>query len=456
MMFKCRNCGFTTSKPILRCPQCNSLLEAEHKFSWMIDNREKGIWIFKSILPEIKIRNSLGEGFTPLIESVFIGKKTGIEKLYFKDEGRNPTGSFRDRVAALITSHAKLEGYRKIVCATDGNTGASLAAYAARLGIKVITYVPRNADYSKIMFMKSFGAEVVEKGESLEDVYSFVNQYVLNNPSLYNGTSESNPLSIEALKTIAYELALDLINIDKVLLPVGSGLTLYSLYKGFKELHENNVIKKIPKLIGIVHCSNRGILEEYGLSESVCKEKPVIGLSYTNPPFLREVIESVKETKGLIVPVTSTEIFKAGELIARYEGLFIEPSAASAIAGLLKISRQLDGSGNVVVLLTGHGLKGYEQYHGLKKREKTRVFYRDTKTEIIKLLMEKEGLHGYAIWKNLKIKVSLQAIYQHLHELEDKGIIYSRIVEGKRVYYLSLKGKRIAELLSEIESLLSI
>ncbi len=457
MMFICTRCGFTISKPLLRCPKCNNVLHPEHSFTWRLHEEEQGIWQFKDLLPNIQIRNSLGEGFTPLIESVYLAKNLGLHSLHFKDEGRNPTGSFRDRVAALITSHAKTEGYQKLVCATDGNAGASLAAYAARLGLKVVTYVPRDADYSKIVFMKSLGAEVVQRGESLDDVYSFVNNIVAGE-NVYNATSEANPLSIEGLKTIAYEIYMKLgDSVDVIVLPVGSGLTMYSIYHGYKELHDNNIVRKIPKIIGAVHCSNVGILEKLGLTNYLCEEKPIIGLSYSFPPFMKEIIEVIKNTKGVIVPVSSKDIFKAGEIMARYEGLFIEPSAASAVAGLIKITgKEIERRERVVVIITGHGLKGYEQYLGIKKRERTTIFYKDTKTEIIKLLKEKEGLHGYAIWKNLKTKVTLQAVYQHLHELERKGVIYSKDEGGRRLYYLSWKGKRIAELLEEVDALLSI
>lgn len=457
MEFTCIKCGFRTDKPVLRCPKCGTILHAVHDFEWVIDEKKYGIWRFWRMLPKIKIHNSLGEGFTPLIESVYLEKMLGL-KLYFKDEGRNPTGSFRDRVAALLTSHASMAGYEKLVCATDGNTGASLAAYAARLGLKVIAYVPRDADYSKIVFMKSLGAEVVQKGERLDDVYSFVNNIAVRDKKIYNATSEANPLSIEALKTIAFEIFRDLgDNVNTVVLPVGSGLTMYSIYHGFKELYKNNLMKKIPRIIGVTHCSNTEVLSITGMDVEECSEKPVIGLSYSFPPFAKEVVKVVKETRGLIIPVTLKDLLRAGEVMARREGLFIEPSAASAIAGLMKVPRNILRRGeNVVVIITGHGLKGYEQYFGIKKKERTRVFYRDTKTEIIKLLKEQEGLHGYAIWKNLKIRITLQAVYQHLHELEKKGVVYSKEEEGKKLYYLSGKGKRVAELLDEIDTLLSI
>jgi len=431
-----------------------------HKFDWKIDYDSLGIWRFSPMLPEFEVKNSLGEGFTPLVESINLVKELKLEKLFFKDEGRNPTGSFRDRVAALITSHAKSVGAKTLVCATDGNTGASLAAYAARLGLRVKAYVPRESDYAKIILMKSLGAEVIARGETLDDVYNYVSRLVEENPEYYNATSEDNPLSIEALKTISLELYMELgNNIDTIIVPVGSGLTLYSIYHGFRELYEHGLIKKIPRLIGVQSCSNPSIALKLGISKK-CDEKPIIGLAYELPPLERETIEAIKESKGSVVVVHRKQVIEAAEMLAKKEGLFVEPAAAVALAGLYEAVREylVDKNDSIVLILTGHGLKAYEAYFEAtrKKQIPSRIFPKNTKMEIIRLLYEKEGLHGYSVWRELGLKVSVQAIYQHLNELERKGIVYSRVIGGKKHYYLTSKGKRIVELLNELSALLTL
>lgn len=430
-----------------------------HEFKWFIDGKYPGIWKFKGQLPGFKIMNSLNEGLTPLIRSYRLSKEVNVNNLYFKDEGRNPTGSFRDRVAALLTSHAYNLGFKELVCATDGNTGASLAAYSSRLALKVKAIVPRGSDWGKIILMKSFGAEVIEHGESLDDVYSLANKMAIEE-SLYNATSESNALSIEALKTISYEIYIDLGEVpDYIFIPIGSGLTLYSIFHGFMELMEHGIIDHLPRLIGIETCWNPRISRSMGLKARTCSMKPVIGLAYKYPPLEREAIYVIKQTNGFPVVVNWKNIFMASELLAKYEGLFVEPAAATAFAGYLEALGEglVEKDNTSVILLTGHGLKAIESYSDRRVRIRSlpkKVFSGDTKLEIIRLLYRAGELHGYSIWKELGIKISVQAIYQHLNELERRGVLISRIVNGRKYYSLSNKGIRIASLLNELFDLL--
>ena len=458
-MYECLKCGFYSLNPLIRCPKCNSIIHYKHGFKWIIDGKYPGIWKFREQLPRFKIMNSLNEGFTPLIKSSRLSKELGIHNLYFKDEGRNPTGSFRDRVAALLTSHAYSLGFKKLICATDGNTGASLAAYSSRLGLRVKAIVPRGSDWGKIILMRSFGAEVIEHGESLDDVYSLADKISLEE-NLYNATSESNALSIEALKTISYEIYIDLKKVpDCIFVPIGSGLTLYSIFHGFIELLEHRIIKCLPRLIGVETCWNPKISKAMGLEARLCNMKPVIGLAYKYPPLEREVIQAIKQTNGFPIIVDWKNIMFAGELLAKYEGLFVEPAAASALAGYVKAVREefVEKDSTSIILLTGHGLKAIESYSSGRIKAKglpKKVFGGDTKLEIIRLLYSVGELHGYSIWKELGIKISVQAVYQHLNELEKRGILVSRIIGGKKYYSLSNKGLRIANLLDELYELL--
>jgi len=458
-LYVCSRCGYSCEKPVIHCPQCGSIVHYIHGFRWEIDYGAHGIWRFRHQLPGFRVMNSLEEGFTPLLRSSRLSRELGVSSLYFKDEGRNPTGSFRDRVAALLTSHAYSLGYHGLVCATDGNTGASLAAYSTRLGLRVKAVVPRGSDWGKIVLMRGFGAEVIEHGESLDDVYSLAEKISLEE-GLYNATSESNALSIEALKTIAYEIYLDLgDSLDYILVPVGSGLTLYSIYHGYRELLDNGVARRMPRLIGVETCWSPRISRALGLEARECSMKPVIGLAYRYPPLEREAVESIRVSRGFSIVVGWRDIASAGEMLARYEGLFVEPAAAAGLAGYLRaIGSGLVGRDDkVVIVLTGHGLKAFESYGSSRSRSRglpRRVFSGDTKLEIIRLLSHSGELHGYSIWKMLGLGISVQAVYQHLNELERRGILVSRIVGGRRVYSLSNKGLRIASLLDELYELL--
>jgi len=307
--------------------------------------------------------------------------------------------------------------------------------------------------------MRSFGAEVIEHGESLDDVYSLADKISLEE-NLYNATSESNALSIEALKTISYEIYIDLKKVpDYIFIPIGSGLTLYSIFHGFIELLEHGIIEHLPRLIGVETCWNPKISKAMRLEARLCSMKPVIGLAYKYPPLEREVIQAIKQTNGFPIIVDWKNIMFAGELLAKYEGLFVEPAAASALAGYVKAVREefVEKDSTSIILLTGHGLKAIESYSSGRIRAKglpKKIFGGDTKLEIIRLLYRVGESHGYSIWKELGIKISVQAVYQHLNELEKKGILVSRIVGGKKYYSLSNKGLRIANLLDELYELL--
>ncbi len=451
--YKCVRCGFESSKPILHCPRCGSIVHFSHGFKWFIDSSRSGIYRFSSMLPVFSIENSLGEGFTPLIKSSRLSNETGVSRLYFKNEGCNPTGSFRDRVAALLTSHAYELGYRVLVCGTDGNLGASLTAYASRLGFRVEAFVPRGCDWGKLVLMKSFGAHVIEHGESLDDVYGIVEKYALDR-NYYNATSEANALSIEALKTIALEIYIDLGCVpDHIFIPIGSGLTLYSIYHGFTELLEHGIIDRTPHIHGVETCWNPRISLRLGYSVDKCVMEPIIGLAYRYPPLEKEVVDIIRDTGGGVWVVDRREVFYAGEELARKEGLFVEPAAATSYAGFTKALKEgfIGSSESVVILLTGHGLKAFEHYtRKLRVRKVRNVFPSETKLEILRVLDEKGVLHGYGVWRELGLDISVQAVYQHLRDLEKKGIVISRIMDGKKYYMLTDRGRIIVEVLDEL------
>lgn len=423
---KCLKCGFESNNYRgYKCPNCGSLLEVIHDFEWIIEWENNGIWIFSKMLPQTNHRISLGEGWTPLIRSDNLFRN---ENIYFKDESRNPTGSFRDRAAALIVSDALDQGAKRLVVASDGNMGASIAAYSAKAGLPVTIYVPVWTDPEKILLMKAYGAKVIVSEEDLDTLLQYVERRA-RKEKLYNASSTYNILAMEGLKTIAYEIYLQYGGVPStVYVPLGSGLTILSLYHGFSEMHSNNIIDHIPKLIGVETCANPVYSSIHG-NPTKCNEEPMPGLYYRKP-VLKEYVSEIIDKHGETIVVNNKQVYIAAKKLAMKEGLFVEPSSAVALAGALKIG----GTENSIILLTGHGLKSPTPYTR-PSRERYTPFPGSTKSLILKIISEKPGLTGYEIWKRLGLRISVQAVYQHLKELEKIGLIYSKFSENRKLYF---------------------
>ncbi len=434
VVFKCLNCGYKTSKPLMICPRCNGLMRPVYRWIWR-PLHTRSINGFKTMLPRLKQYISLGEGWSPLISS----KRMFSGRIYFKDEGRNPTGSFRDRAASLIVSHAYEEGYKRIILASDGNMGVSVSAYAARVGIETIVYVPKNTDPEKILLMKAYGARTIIRDEPIDQLLVKVEKEA-EKKGYYNASSTYNTLSIDGLKTISYELFLDGVVPTRIYLPLGSGLTLLSIYWGFKELLDHGYIKYIPRLIGVETCGNPVYGMRYGLIDKPCNEKSFPGLSYREPIILKHVLDVIKRY-GEIRIVSRRMTIEAAKKLSKLEGLFVEPSSAVALAGALE-----DQPSEAVILLTGHGLKGPGIYLRGSRLREPRIFPGSTKYLILEILLREPGLTGYEVWRKLGLNITLQAVYQHLHDLEEKKLVISRIVGNKRRYYPTEKTNKLLEM----------
>ncbi len=432
-MFKCNGCGKLFNEPVIVCDRCGGLVRPVYDWSWG-PRRGGGIWGFKGSIPFFSMRVSLGEAWTPLIPSNRIFRD-GL--VFFKDEGRNPTGSFRDRAAAVIVSHACSTGSGRLVVASDGNMGVSVSAYASRCGLPVRVLVPSSTDPEKILLMRAFGAEVEIRDEGIDDLVEESMKY--SRRGYYNATSTLNTLSIEGLKTISYELYLDMVDPREIFIPLGSGLTLLSLYIGFKELVDHGYMKEIPSLVGVETCGNpyyASLLHRV----KRCVEKPFPGLSY-NRPVITGLVRKVLEEHGRVVVVNRRQIVGAAKMLSRMEGLFVEPSAAVSLAGALS-----EGvSSRSIILLTGHGLKGPWMYVRGSRLRETMVYPGRTKRLILKVLGDYGELSGYDVWRMLGLRISYQAVHQHLKDLEDQGLVSSRLLGNRRLYSLTDRGRKLLE-----------
>jgi len=460
MRFRCQNCNSIYDEPRMLCPKCGGLiLTYYHKPKALnIYNEYEGVWKYRDNLPPIPINYviSLCEGNTPLFKIKNFTKKIKYRgKIYVKDETRNPTGSFRDRVATVIVSHALYVGAKKLVCATDGNTGASIAAYAAKAGIECSSVVPKNADYGKILQMLAYGAEILEYGEIIDEAVLKALEVALTE-KYYQATAELNPLSIEGLKTIAYEIYEVLGKVpDWLVIPTGSGLTLLSTILGFKELHSLSLVSKKPKFLIVQSLACSPIVDFIeGSKVGRRPRKHIPGLDVCKPMIYTHIVNLIKEYECRGVRINYVEALNYVDIVAKLEGLFLEPAAAAAFAGLAKAVKEaiIEPGDEVVVLASATGLKASMLYAKEPSRKKyiPKLTGLNTKALILEILKAKGPIHGYAIWKELGLMLSVQAVYQHLEELKRKGLVKVEVVGRKKLYSLTDKGLQFSEILGKV------
>ncbi|MGH7762671.1 MAG: threonine synthase [Candidatus Dormibacteraceae bacterium] len=298
----------------------------------------------------------LGEGSTPLVRSRNIGRALGLEHLYFKYEGLNPTGSFKDRGMVVAVAIALENGSRVLMCASTGNTSASMAAYAARMGVRAIVVVPSGEiALNKLSQALMYGAKVVAlKGtfdSALETVRDLASRYPV---ALMNSI---NPNRIEGQKTAAFEIVDALGDApDYLLLPVGNAGNITAYWKGFREYHAAGKASRLPRMIGAQAEGAAPIVNGHAVAHPTTVASAIrIG----NPASWEGATTARDDSGGMIDAVSDTEILAAQIQLAGSEGLFAEPASAAPLALLYRLVREgkIEMDATAVVVLTGSGLK---------------------------------------------------------------------------------------------------
>ncbi|MBA2862532.1 threonine synthase [Methanococcus maripaludis] len=376
MIQKCRVCGkeYDVDTIIYNC-ECGGLLEIKYDFESIkekvskesLRERELGVWRYLDYLPvkdPAKIV-SLHEGGTPLYKCENLAKKLGLNELFVKNEGANPTGSFKDRGMTVGVTRANELGVETVGCASTGNTSASLAAYSARAGKKCIVLLPGGkVALGKLAQAMFYGAKVIQINGNFDEALVMVKNLALEN-KLYLLNSV-NPFRLEGQKTIGFEICdqLDFEVPDMVILPVGNAGNISAIWKGFKEFKETGMIDKLPKMTGIQAEGAQPIVKaiKEGLEEIVPDEHPetiATAIRIGNPVNAAKALEAIKSSGGLAESVTDEEIIEAQKLLAQTEGIFVEPASASSIAGLIKLINMglIDKEQKIVCITTGNGLK---------------------------------------------------------------------------------------------------
>ncbi|HEC63255.1 MAG TPA: threonine synthase [Candidatus Acetothermia bacterium] len=325
----------------------------------------KGIWRFRGVYPPATPLH-LGEGDTPLVKSVKLGPALGVQ-LFFKWEGGNPTGSFKDRGASVLVAVLRELGVRKLADDSSGNAGAALAAYAARAGIRARLFVPAQASEKKLRQIEAYGAELVRVPGPRPNATQAVKAACTEDPELIYASHNESPYFLAGLKSLAYELAeaFPRQGPQHVVVPVGGGALFLGLFYGFRELQTVGLIARMPRLHLVQAQACAPLVRAWECGESTPKPVEVgntvaEGVCIAAPPRGREILMALRETSGTAVAVSEEEIVSAHAQIPNWEGLYVEPTSAVAVAGLKKLMAQeaIRPDDEVVVPLTGTGLKG--------------------------------------------------------------------------------------------------
>ncbi len=322
-----------------------------------------GIWRYDPFLPDVPPL-TMGEGGTPLVPSLRLGSRLGV-RLLFKVEGANPSGSFKDRGAAVLVGVLRVFGARTVADDSSGNAGAALAAYASRAGLPARLYVPAHASGPKLSQIVAHGAELVRIPGPRERATEAVREACAADPELLYASHNASPYFVAGLTTLAYELFEDLNGRlpDHVVVPVGGGGLFLGLAQGFAWLHELGWIERIPRIHAVQPAACAPIVRALATGTDPIEPEPrptvAEGTGIRNPVRGRQILVTLRAVGGDAVVVDEGEILDAQRLLAREEGMYVEPTAALAVAALpLLLTRGAIRPGEEVVIpLTGSGLK---------------------------------------------------------------------------------------------------
>jgi len=447
------NCGahYGLNEQLYVCSRCGGLLEIQNELHTLPDANAlrnvwqtrlaspdrkdcSGVWRYRELLPfsEDAPIVSLAEGNTPLYEAPRAARYCGVSDLRLKHQGCNPTGSFKDTGMTTAVTQARILGARTVVCASTGNTAASLAAYAARAQLKCAILVPRGqVSQAKLAQSLDYGAAVLEVDGIFDDAMRVIRE-LAEDESIYLVNS-INPFRIEGQKTVAAELAQQCAwqVPDHVVMPGGNLGNSTAFGKGFKELFGLGVISRQPRL-HVVQAEGAAPFARLFVdreSEPSSTLAPIrhpqtlaTAIKIGAPVSWQKALRAVTETGGRVLSVTEQEIADAKAIIGR-DGLGCEPASATSVAGIKRLVKDgvINPSDSVVAVLTGHLLKDADY---VTKYHQDKLYTHDRASN-----RSKEERHIAGTFSNppARVKATREAILQYLeshesHHVEDRSV----------------------------------
>jgi threonine synthase len=315
-------------------------------------------------LPQLKVGN------TPLYATEYLDGKKLSFNLFLKDDAQNPTFSFKDRASAVVSAYALEKGYETIVAASTGNAGSSLAGICASQKQKAIIMVPEAAPVAKLTQILMYGATIVPVKGTYDDAFD-LSIKATEEFGWYNRNTAFNPFTIEGKKTVSYEI-FEQMNFqvpDRIFVPTGDGVIISGIYKGFEDLLELGLIDKMPVIVMVQSEGSDNLVRNLNSSEFIIKPSTTLAdsISVDIPRNFYMAQQFIQKYQGEYLTVSDHEIVQASGILAKNSGIFAEPAAATAFAGMLSYAKnnRLKEHSNNLVLLTGSGLKDLKSVSSL-------------------------------------------------------------------------------------------
>ena len=389
-IFKCTDCGmeFSIADTMYLCPFCSKqntintppkgvlkiiydYQKIKKAISGFDELKNKG---FIDLLPIDKISSlpNLRVGKTPLYKINKLNGESLDFKIHLKDDSQNPTFSFKDRASALISAFAMEKKINTIVTASTGNAGSSLAGICAARGQKAIVIVPAIAPMAKLTQIIMYGATIVPIKGTYDEAFD-LSVKATEEYGWYNRNTAFNPITIEGKKSVSFELIeeLDFKVPDRIFVPVGDGVIISGVYKGFEDFYLLNLIDRMPVIVAVQSKGSDNLVRNINRNDFIIIPANTIAdsISVDIPRNFYMAKQFMQKYGGESITVSDDEIIEASAILSKNTGLFAEPAAAAAFAGLLSCQKngRIEKNTNNVVLLTGSGLKDLKSVRGILK-----------------------------------------------------------------------------------------
>ena len=472
---KCLKCGYETdySPKETSCKNCGfewrfakyNLNEIKVDYANKVKNRPFNLWRYHELLPgdELLPEISLGEGGTPLIPANNLGMMLGLKNLYFKDERQNPSTSFKDRQAAITITTLKEAGINEVVVASTGNVALSYSAYSARASIKLWAFITSLVNEIKMQETALYGTEVIKVTGNYDQTKKVAAQFAKERGFYVDNGVRSIP-TVEGMKTLSYEISEQLGELlkptktpwkspDWYIQSISGGLGPIGVIKGYEELVEMDLVEKVPKIANIQVSGCAPMVDAWKqnkkTADPVDNPKTRIATLATGDPgytytLLYEMME--KNNGGTFEKVSDEEAFRAMHILAKMEGISVEPATAVAFAGLINLVRNgtIKPDDIVVINCTGHTIPVQQHILGDNWVQNIKI---DSPDEIKNKTVPEDGLLSALESVNPKK-------FKNILIVDDTPMairLISRILQAQGTYNLfeATNGKEALEIISK-------